>query len=323
MRKLISLVLLFATVACAHAQEPMTLVDSTTLIFATVEEGRAILKARDDFVQRLSPFDRASRMKTDQVISEEVYLEFVGKSVLPWDDSAKQRVEAAFYDVQAELSALALPLPKRVLLVKTTGDEEGGAAYTRANAIVFPQVELDAPAEKLQMTICHELFHVLSRANPSLRDELYSTIGFVKCDEVPFPPALRSRKLTNPDAPGNDHCIRVQVDGQNRWAVPILFSSAETYDVDRGGEFFEYLQFQFLLGGDKGGKPSFDAEQPQLGGIEELAGFFEQVGQNTAYIIHPEEILADNFALLIRRESDWPSPEIVEKLKDALAGARE
>jgi hypothetical protein len=42
------------------------------------------------------------------------------------------------------------------------------------------------------------------------------------------------------------------------------------------------------------------------------------VGRNTQYIIHPEEILADNFALLVLGETSIPSPVILEKMKDAL-----
>ena len=98
-----------------------------------------------------------------------------------------------------------------MLFIKTTGNEEGGAAYTRANAIVLPEAEMTAPVEKIRKTISHELFHVLSRANPDLREKLYAAIGFVKCDEVAFPLELKSRKLTNPDAPKNDHCILLQV----------------------------------------------------------------------------------------------------------------
>jgi hypothetical protein len=32
-------------------------------------------------------------------------------------------------------------------------------------------------------------------------------------------------------------------------------------------------------------------------------------------VIHPEEILADNFALLILDERNLPSPEIIEKMR--------
>ena len=44
----------------------------------------------------------------------------------------------------------------------------------------------------------------------------------------------------------------------------------------------------------------------------------EQVGNNTDYIIHPEEILADNFALLVLGEHNMPSPEIPQKMREIL-----
>jgi hypothetical protein len=45
----------------------------------------------------------------------------------------------------------------------------------------------------------------------------------------------------------------------------------------------------------------------------------EQVGRNTQYIIHPEEILADNFALLVLGESKIPTPEILQKMREVLS----
>jgi hypothetical protein len=58
--------------------------------------------------------------------------------------------------------------------------------------------------------------------------------------------------------------------------------------------------------------------KPMLYSFKELSGFIEQVGKNTNYIIHPEEILADNFKLLIKGDSNVLSPEIIERLREAL-----
>ena len=65
-----------------------------------------------------------------------------------------------------------------------------------------------------------------------MREKLYKAIGFEKCDEVEFPAALKDRRITNPDAPRNNHCIRVQVGGKPVWAVPIIYS--RTGGVRRG-----------------------------------------------------------------------------------------
>jgi hypothetical protein len=42
-----------------------------------------------------------------------------------------------------------------------------------------------------------------------------------------------------------------------------------------------------------------------------------RIGRNTEYIIHPEEILADNFVLLVNG-AKAPSPEILQKLDAVL-----
>ncbi len=219
----------------------------TAVHFATQIEGRQILTARDDYVQRLSPFDRSARMKTDRAISETEFLAFVGRNVVDWTNGEMETVQAAVEALAPPLRDLRLSWPQTIQLVKTTGAEEGNAAYTRATAIVLPRSELGKGRDHLKKLICHELFHILSRQNPELREKLYAIIGFTKCNEIKLPPALGRRKITNPDAPRNDHFIRVQIEGQKSLAVPILLSRVEKYDVQRGGEFFKYLQLQFLV----------------------------------------------------------------------------
>ena len=138
--------------------------------FASVEEGAEILGRKDEFIQRLSAFDRAARMKTDRSISEDEFLKFVKGSVLAWNKSEKAKIEEAIASIRPALDALPLSLPKIVNLVKTSGAEEGQAFYTRDTAIVMPQKETDkADSGLLKKTIAHELFHILSRGNPALR----------------------------------------------------------------------------------------------------------------------------------------------------------
>lgn len=313
---------LVVLIVAGLCRSQITLSDGTTVVFAAVEEGRKVLTARDDFVRRLSPFDRAARVKTDRDVSEESFLEFVGENVLAWTDAEKERVEPALDEIRSRIAAFSLPFPPTVYLIKTSGKEEGGAAYTRGNAVVLPahMLRQDRGLSKL---ICHELFHILSRRNQPLRERLYEVIGFKKCNEIEFPPVLKPRKLTNPDAPANDHYIEVQVDGRPALAVPILFSRTEKYEVNPGGEFFQYLVFQFLLverdADSHEVKSLYDGAAPRLVEASQLSGFWEQVGRNTQYIYHPEEILADNFALLVMQGRSAPSPEIVDKMKEVLS----
>ena len=322
MRNLL-LVAVGLSVLSGDSQAQTKVAGDAAFVFATVEEGKKILTTRDEFVQALSPFDRAARVKTDKDVSEEAYLAFVGRSVLEWTDAEKEQVASALDIVKVGLGRFPLPLPKLVYLIKTTGDEEGNAPYTRDSGLVLPRSYLTAGRKLDARLIYHELFHILSRRNPDLREKLYKAIGFEKCNDIAFPETLKSRKLTNPDAPRNDHCIAVQVDGKPVWAVPILFSSTEKYDPNRGGEFFNYMQFQFLLvtreGDSPNAKPVYVGQEPRLVQPDQLSGFFEQIGRNTQYIIHPEEILADNFACLMMQDRNVPSPEILKKMEAILS----
>lgn len=290
--------------------------------FASVPEGVQLLRTRDDYVRRLSPFDRAARVKTDRAVSEEEYLAFVAKSVLPWQPREREKLDSVLRELQPRFAALSLRLPKAILLVKTTGDEEGGVGYTRGNAIFLPAAYLEMPSDRLAWVISHEVFHVLMRQNADLRDRLYRIIGYEKTNEIEFPPSLARRKITNPDAPVINHRIRARLDDRPVWVVPVLFSDSEKYSPARGGTFFDYLQFRFMLVEESGpggrAVPAMRGLEPVLVRPDELGGFLEQVGRNTNYLIHPEETLADNFALLVTGRTGMPNPEIPARIRDMI-----
>jgi hypothetical protein len=298
--------------------------EQTSIVLATVEQAKTVLGRKDEFVQRMSPFDRSARMKTDKVVSEKEYLAFVVSNILAWDKKETANIEAALAIVKRKLKKFSLNLPATVFMIKTTGKEEGQAPYTRGNAIVFPKRVLSGPSEKLQKTIAHEFFHILSRNNPKLRTRLYAIIGFEACNEVDFPSGLKPRKLTNPDAPKNNHHIKLSVEGKPISAVPILLSRSEKYDVQAGGEFFNYLELRFLAIEKDTKSKKFVAvykdKKPVLLEMRDVgASYIQQIGRNTGYIIHPEEVLAENFAMLVLGAGKAPSPEILKKLQDELS----
>ncbi|MGN6546783.1 MAG: hypothetical protein ACTHK7_17135 [Aureliella sp.] len=302
-------------------------------MFSSAADARAELSTRDAFVSRMSPFDRSARLKTDKPVDEATYLEFAGNQALEWSSQDQKRITAAIKALNAKLLPLHLNFPAEIRFIKTTGLEEGAAAYTRGTAIILPKKMLSRPAPQLQSLVCHELFHILSRHDAELRQRLYRAIGFEPCAELELPESLQKRRITNPDAPIDNHCIKIKttaIDGksQEQWAVPILTSTADKYDTARGGEFFDYLIFKLILvdraaGGANAQKktmPILADGQPVLIDPHEAGGLMEQIGRNTDYIIHPDEILADNFVILVLGSSKIASPEVLERIRAALAG---
>jgi hypothetical protein len=304
----------FALLGHASAQE---------IVFASAEEGRRFLSTRDDYVQSMSAFDRAARMKTERDVTESEYLAFAAKAPLDWEREERELVEAAYKDIQPAIARLRLPLPARIYFVKTSGVEDAHAAYTRQNAIVLPARILGSLRDRgLRRLIAHELFHVSTRANPKLVGPLYEVIGFHACGEVELPAGLRARRITNPDAPKDQHCIRVNVANEKVWALPVLFSLASKEDIARGGEFLDNVTVGLLLvdkpAGGAVARPLMGPTGPRFLKLGDVTGFFEQIGRNTKYLIHPEEILADNFALLAIGERNVASPAILAGIEKVL-----
>jgi hypothetical protein len=50
--------------------------------------------------------------------------------------------------------------------------------------------------------------------------------------------------------------------------------------------------------------------------------FLAQVGRNTDYLIHPDEILADNFVRLVFADPQVRTPQILEQMRHILAAEK-
>lgn len=313
------------------ADEPLTA--DTQLEFASLETGRTLVSTRDTFIGALSRFDRQVRLQTDGEATEAALLEFLAREVVAWDDAAtgNDPVEAttrtlitqSIERLRPKLESFRIPLPKTVLLVQVSGKEEANAAYTRGTAIMLPKPRIQKmKPDALDRLLLHELFHVLSRNAPELRRDLYRIIGFHVCDPMALPPAMADLKLTNPDAPLIDCRIELTDDGETCWAAPILYSSSATYDAVKKPPLFQYLTFRLMKLEEHDGRwrPLLKVGEPILIDPAQSKSFADQIGQNTKYIIHPDEVLADNFVFLVMQTEKLPSPEIIERMGERLRG---
>jgi hypothetical protein len=284
--------------------------------FASVAQGRAILGRVDEYVRGMNAFDRKLRLDREDALGEADYLNFIQSQVTAWPAEEQQHVAAVVEKLSARLQGLDLPLPPRVLLIRTTGAGEEGDAYTRANAIVLPARNSGAVPEKLLDLLAHELFHLMTRRDPAFRERAYALIGFRLSPQIALPAALAERRIGNPDAPGLDTYVELTVNERPLLAAPVLLAG-EDFSLQVGVELSDYWQLRFLAvepDGRGGVQPVVAEGSPVLYALHEVGGFFERVGTNTSYLIHPEEILADNFALMVAggRVND---PQRLEQLR--------
>ena len=308
--------------ADAVANEPLT--RNTEAHFASVEEGQAVVRTRDTYLKALTRFDRQVRLQTDGNAPESELIEFTCQQVLPWDEDLQRSVVEAIERLRPKLEPFDLPLPNPVVLIQMSGKDESNAAYTRGSAIFLPLAKLrNARPDALDRLVLHELFHVLSRNAPELRRDLYRIVGFEVCDPIPLPAPLADLKLTNPDAPLIDCRIHLTEENGAFDAAPILFSSSATYDTMTKPSLFKYLTFRLMKIEEHDGawRPVLKDGEPVLIPHSELKSFAEQIGKNTGYVIHPDEILADNFFHMVLQTQSLASPQIVERMRDRLKRA--
>lgn len=316
--------LLVSVASAASAADRLPLHGACEIEFASIKAGQAALRMPDRFTRALSRFDLEFRLSTNGAASTDDLLQLAADQVVTWNDTDRAKIAEIVASVGERFRALGfstqgLPLPKTILLIQTTGKEEMNFAYCRQNAIVLPTKYLAYRTRTLERVFVHEVFHILSSHNEELRRSLYEIIGFKPCPKISLPPKLADRKITNPDGPSLRYYIEVQSGDTRYKTVPLIFAKSR-YDAAGEGGFFDYLQFRLLAvnASDDQWQLVLRDEEPVLIDPEQTPSFHEQIGKNTKYIIHPDEILADNFMHLVMQSKDLPTPRILERMRKIL-----
>jgi len=287
--------------------------------FATPAEGAAVLTADDDFMTALSPADPALRLRSATKQSVAALKQSYASHVVDWNETRRAKITAVLQRLQPQLDALSRWLPARVDFVLVSAEVEGGLPHTRAAAIILPAAFVES-GEPLDFVTMHELFHVLSRNNRAQRDGMYALIGFEPCHVIE-PAQFATRRVTNPDAPSLGYFLPLEGDG-HEGLVPYVYADKPVFDAAAGADFEHQLRVGFLhmrVQATANGPECVVApgeRNPMLPLTAHREWVERQTGANTGYLIHPEEALADNFALLIvGSDRPVPSPWVLERLR--------
>jgi hypothetical protein len=322
--------LLFSTLCITslgcQAQKPVREVlhapGKHTLILSGDEAGEAVLIDRyDAFFERVTltelsiqtkrPLADLTAMGREKALV--AYQHFLKSDIVDFSPSESAWVAAVMESVYQDVEAVSPGrFPDTIWLAKTSARHYGPSTYyTRENGIIIPQDVLRNRNEKaFKSTMIHEVFHIISRLNPDLRAKLYQMIGFtdIGYDNLEMPQTLRDNLLHNPD--GVDFAQKIdleQPDGSTLSAIPIIYAKENGFQPGIG-TFFGYLEFALfpveqLPTGKWKVTTKADGRSSPIN-LGEQPDFWRQIRKNTNYIIHPDEILADNFAFLIQSKQD-------------------
>ena len=283
--------------ASCHAKKTL----SEQLRFASADEARRVLRHPDAWVRQLSAFDRGARMRTLEPTTTEDFRDFAATTASSWTSSERAALGVHVEELSRAAEGLNVKLP-HVTLMKTTGREEFEAAYTRGRTIALPERRValigDDPRSDFFL-LAHELFHVLSRENPSTRNRLYALLGFEPFPGFDYPPELEGRRLSNPDAFHYGHALTVQTGSGPASVVPVNQSTLPLEDVIGLPNIFGALAILLLPVDTNTGDVLRDGAGALITYNFGNTDWVPQLRRNSSFIIHPEEVLADNFATLM------------------------
>lgn len=314
-------------------------------------DGAALLSTPDDFVHHQSRFDRQARLslRTDVVkVTQAMYLDYVASQVMEWSAAEIAVLKGIVKVIAGKLAALDFRLPEVIHLVKTSGAEEGHAAYTRQRDVIVLPVNMIQSAftpanygdplhsgtdpTYLTDVVIHELFHIFSKNNPQRRWDLYRLVHFeptggdVELPKVPWPNAdsatsLPELKITNPDTPNLDTFIRMKVPATGSAAtttkalLPVLLATGPY----AGGVFFDYLDWWFMAITEVKGRwvaeLDHDRRPVMYQSATLMTQYMRRVGNNiTDELFHPDEIMAQNWVLV----ADEPDLTLLSNMQGIL-----
>lgn len=271
----------------------------------------------DGYFAQLSIIDMAIQMKKQVVLQDKSkvlsqYKSFLATEVSNWTEAEKVLMLEVFARAK-EICDKVSPriFPGDIKLIKVKTNHYGNDVYyTRGKHILIPENIFNSfEMEKQLPVMLHEIFHVFSRYNEPIRNDLYAMIGFKKSDKkIVLSDALKKILLTNPDGVSMDYVIKLDDQKDTISAIPVITSKFNEYK-DSNPFFFGYLNFDLYGLSDKG--DYYYAESNTSGktlvNLQKTPSFFTKIKDNTQYIIHPDEIMADNFmlALLAKENNDF------------------
>lgn len=288
----------------------------SSIRLAPASEGSAVLGRRDDpYLADLT--DREISARSKQTLTTDEFMNLQMSHVLDWEPQDEHEILGTFVEsMHAEFAGRLAPLrpylPPSVDFYVTSGVEETAhpttspksrIAYCRGSNSVFISrriLDWEGNRDHAQHLMWHELWHIISRNMGRAQiDSMYKVFGF-----RPMPNRLlnqHAHRLTNPDALFLDHSISLQ--GKSFVPLLLIHPKYDCFDPD-ASVFDNFLvalcqvEYQTL-----NYEKIYDLKGPLLEAV------LEQVGRNTYYLLHVEEALAENFAMLARNE------EVVDEKK--------
>ena len=273
-----------------------------------------------DYVKNFSIYDIQSKTNSIDSRSIEDYIKYSIKQIVEWTNQEKQLLQKFYDQFINKLKELNILqqfsiLPSTINVIKSTMKHEGNAlGYTINNNIILKELNYSL--------LVHELFHVFSRNNFSIRKHMYGILGFKIAHSLILPPTkLKELIISNPDTPQLVF-TNIIYKGYMHYVTPILHSKKRYNEYTKS--FFDDMKVSLLFVNTRVYNDEVilvykDMKEYGIDNymipIEESKQYQQKLGENTTYNIHPEEVSAKHFEFIIGNTwKNKKNPNLIEKL---------
>lgn len=290
-----------------------------TYTFADKAEAADLLLSNRNYYDNLNQLDLDFRVQKKGATLAELE-EITRKQTLDITDEEKALIDDAMAGIEKTCAerGYSIPAIDGIVFAKTTMHEECDAsAYTHGTQIylgdrVFDLAKSDDKdkQELFRVIMAHELFHCLTRNHPDFRESMYGVLGFtVVGKDYEFKKNVSDQIISNPDVEHHNSYATFTINGEDKDCV-VVFTTTSRFEKP-GDNFFNGMVTGLVPVDDLGTMYTAD----------DASNFWEVFGENTDYVIDPEETLADNFSFLISYGKDgmeYKTPEIIDKMEKLL-----
>lgn len=284
------------------------------ILLDSLSATKAIVKDDiDQFFDKITPIDMmiqtkqvySASMSRDSMVS--AYKKFIQTDVsdfTPEESAFIAKTLSEAYNLCNQVSGSLFP--EEIKIIKSHGKHYGeDTYYTRENLIIIPKQALLQPdSETFLKVILHEIAHIVTRLRPAMKAKLYATIGFKKMDNsLIINDSLKHRLLTNPDGSDLNWTTELTMaNGKNAFTIPLIYANDSLYNPEKP-DFFQNMGWNYFeitpsVSGTEFQVQTIGNQQKSTLNTTGLTALFKEKF-NTDYIIHPDEIVADNFSILI------------------------
>ncbi len=287
------LFLSFITISNAYSAQ----FQKSEITYLNQSEASIILSSNDLLMQTFSPLDKA--LRANKKINDQDFVTFQTQGAESFSPEDQDKIALALNKISSVFK-MELPLPKNIKFIKSNNQHEFGFSYTKDNIIILNQNEFETSNIEFTRLIAHELFHVMTRHLPAIRTDLFKLINFTPIgtfDDVSED--IDPKRVTNPDAFYTEYAIDITSNGEVFTVTPFILATHSIEEINFDKDFDFGMKLVNIESDEEYSEYAYDEDSKLKIFEPKNTNYTDLVGQNTNYIIHPEEVMAENFSLMI------------------------